>query len=908
MTGSCGTLLKTPILWVILLALTGLQPACQPQDSQLPQADDLESARFAANVCTTDDQCLPTLPCREARCANGTCRYLKTDPDCCLTDEECDPQDDCLVANCNIVDGDPTGICSVSPDPLKEGCCFTPSDCPEPPAGALATCLDGDGLPYKVCGVEENPGACTPPSQGIVINEFMAYAMAVSDLTGEWIELTNTGLTAVDLRGYTLQDAETDYFTLESSSPLLIEPGGFFVLSRSDNPQNNGGIDADYAYYNMILSNGADEIILYNPQGQEVDRVEYGAEPFIPTEGASFELLNPYLDNNDSINWAVAKKVVPPALDKGTPGAPNTDAFFVYYTPPVCNDSDSCTLDVCGNGAEALCTHYTIDGCCLYDVECDDQDGCTQDHCDGPTLTCINEHIAGCCNTQSQCNDSNICTIDQCLNHECRHRPDPTRPLCCTADSQCKDTNPCTVDYCSQDADQPYKTCHYVSPGGVQCCNVDGQCDDGMPATLDSCVNHNCVHQQDAEYCTAQPPVFCNDNDPCTIDSCDLGTFLCQHQPVEGCCNNNTECADDDPCTLDICQAAVHTCNHVWTSWCCHQASDCFQFMTDLDLCKEPVCVNNECRLKPAPTINCCLIDADCNDADACTEDVCNPGNHTCSHNSLGVGCCHTDSECQEDDNPCTEVACRDNQCTYLPIPECCKGDWECEDDSPCTMDRCVNYRCRYNWDWAAGCCLTTQDCPELSTPCLSVECNNLNSCVVVPVDQCTITPDWLETFGGGESLVELGWTAAPSPFGVFALQSGTGAMGPDPCAVLHGDASIQGAQTCLRSPIISVQDPNETITVTFEHEVDADLSQTVGAFETRITGRPVGLPDAITLAQIEPTTVIPGSKVMFTLPYKLKTSPFRLAFCADVPQGALQVRWSIDNLRFLGPADPRHS
>lgn len=863
---------------------------------------DVETSRQALLACQEATDCPAAPACRTAHCLSGQCRYLVDPPGCCTLDEECLPQDYCSLAHCELDVLSGEGQCESSPHPARPDCCLNTDECPAPQAGNVVSCAMDSAVGYPRCQENLDPSQCTPPFSSIVINEFHPYAGVVSDTLGEWIELYNTGLSPVNLQGWRLADEGSDSFVLESASPLIIGAGDYFVLGRSDNVSSNGGYVPDYVYYNMILSNGIDEIILINSAGEEVDRVEYGDVGFEAVEGASFELLSPYLDNNQATHWVHALGSASGYLDLGTPGTANTDAFFAYQTSVVCGDGNQCTLDLCGVAGIGECLHEPITDCCQYNVDCNDGDSCTADTCQAETLTCLHTPIPDCCHTAAQCNDNVHCTLDSCLNGRCRHALDPAKPLCCTNDAQCADVNPCTVDYCSLDVGGAYKTCHHISPGGVQCCMNDLDCNDNVASTIDKCVSHQCQHTQNPEYCTAQPPLFCNDNDPCTTDACNLTDKLCVHSLIPGCCRNNAECEDEDVCTTDICQLAVHTCTSVWKAWCCHEETDCEMFMTDMDMCKMPLCVANECRLLPSPTENCCLTTADCDDANPCTTDQCNPGTHLCSHSSLGKSCCLTDSDCDEDDDPCTQVHCSENECVFRNTDSCCKADFECEDGNPCSLDRCIDYQCRFLVSPEWGCCLSRQDCPPSPSDCLELSCSAQHACVLTTSSPCLVSVDWLERFSGHAALSGLGWESAPQFAENLTLGPGTGPIGSDPALLLTAPADTQLSSVCAWSPRILSQDPDEKLSVMFEtHAPNSEPGVVL-----QVKGRPGGLSDTMLLASFEATSQSGERPVSLTVPRKLTSAPFQLGFCLEGNSTQGPARWEVDTIRVGRGSPPR--
>jgi len=166
-------------------------------------------------------------------------------------------------------------------------------------------------------------GACsTALGQDIVINEINQNPSAVSDGNGEWLELFNPNPFDVDIGGWTLADNGIDAHVIGSS--VLVPAGGYAVLGRNADAATNGGIGIDYAYgTGWFLSNGADEVILIDGNGVEIDRVEYdGGATFPDPNGASMALADPALDNSTGANWCEARSAIGNG-DRGTPGAGN---------------------------------------------------------------------------------------------------------------------------------------------------------------------------------------------------------------------------------------------------------------------------------------------------------------------------------------------------------------------------------------------------------------------------------------------------------------------------------------------------------------------------------------------------------------------------------------------------------
>lgn len=163
-----------------------------------------------------------------------------------------------------------------------------------------------------------------PGSAGLIINEIMYNPSAVSDTSGEWFEIYNSG-NAVDLQGYSFADGAGS-FTI--SSALIIPGGGHLALARSDDPAVNGGFAPDYAYGTALyFGNSGDTLSIFDPAGGLVNSLDYGAGDFPSATGASICFIG-VGDNSVGSNWfnAADEGLVYGAGDFGTPGAPNSAA------------------------------------------------------------------------------------------------------------------------------------------------------------------------------------------------------------------------------------------------------------------------------------------------------------------------------------------------------------------------------------------------------------------------------------------------------------------------------------------------------------------------------------------------------------------------------------------------------
>ncbi len=163
-----------------------------------------------------------------------------------------------------------------------------------------------------------------PGSAGLMINEIMYNPSAVSDSSGEWFEIYNSG-NAVNLQGYSFADAAGS-FTI--SSGLIIPAGGYLALARSGDPAVNGGFAPGYAYGSALaLGNSGDSLSMWDPADNLVNSLDYGAGDFPSAAGASICFIGTG-DNSLGTNWfsAADEGLAYGAGDFGTPGAPNSAA------------------------------------------------------------------------------------------------------------------------------------------------------------------------------------------------------------------------------------------------------------------------------------------------------------------------------------------------------------------------------------------------------------------------------------------------------------------------------------------------------------------------------------------------------------------------------------------------------
>ena len=126
-------------------------------------------------------------------------------------------------------------------------------------AATLARCADGIGAFVLAYATPGAANSCVLPD--VVINEIESNGDAT-----DWVEVTNTGSTAVDLSGWTVMDSDPTGHAAETT-PLpagtILQPGGYFVF---DQPR-------DFVFG---LGNG-DTVTIRDANGNTVDEHVYTA-------------------------------------------------------------------------------------------------------------------------------------------------------------------------------------------------------------------------------------------------------------------------------------------------------------------------------------------------------------------------------------------------------------------------------------------------------------------------------------------------------------------------------------------------------------------------------------------------------------------------------------------------------
>jgi len=117
-----------------------------------------------------------------------------------------------------------------------------------------------------------------PASADLIINEIMYDPSIVSDTSGEWFEVFNSGA-ALDLQGYFIDDGGASKII---TAPLAIGSGGYLVFGRNNDLSSNGGVPVDYTV-SFSLGNSGDTLSILDPDGVPINSVTYGPGTGFPS-------------------------------------------------------------------------------------------------------------------------------------------------------------------------------------------------------------------------------------------------------------------------------------------------------------------------------------------------------------------------------------------------------------------------------------------------------------------------------------------------------------------------------------------------------------------------------------------------------------------------------------------------
>ena len=230
--------------------------------------------------------------------------------------------------------GDLNGSCTVNFDDLilvaeewlEDVSCGNDDDCPDFDGSDFIDLVD-----FAMLANNWLESAGSP----VVINEIHYHADNNTEQV-EFVELYNASFEAIDINGWYLGGAIGYTF---QSMPLM-NPGDYVVVCQNTSAFSNKFGVTGYGPFEGKLSNDGENLVLRDAAGTKIDEVDYDSDFPWPVaangEGASMELIHPYLDNDLAGSWRSSGyyDAARPELSFGppTPGAQNS--VYAKDVPP----------------------------------------------------------------------------------------------------------------------------------------------------------------------------------------------------------------------------------------------------------------------------------------------------------------------------------------------------------------------------------------------------------------------------------------------------------------------------------------------------------------------------------------------------------------------------------------------
>ena len=609
-------------------------------DDHCPSGKHCEPELNQCVACFEDDHC----PIGVCEAGKFFCVECKEDADCksgkcdeneqicieCGADEECDDGNPCTVNSCS------DGQCQSEPSPNDVACsdgddCTIGDTCDEGlciPGPKDPDCID----PVGPCDGKEDGDSCDD-GDPCTLDDFCSKGLCFGDsISPDCLE------DDLDQDGFTVQEGDCD-----DNDPTVF-PGAKELCGDKVDNDCDGDIDEDC---------GGDECVelcdCYDKYGQK------------------FEDECP-LDCYSCDNYWTCEK-----------------GECVVMCGPVPNEVKKCIGDcldheLCGNGMDDDC-----DG--IVDEDCDDcvGEGETGSGMIPGSPTCCEgleaisvamwDPAAGTC---ALAMDVFICS--KCGNGKCEkgwENPCNCEKDCpmeqCSSDIGCDDGDDCTADQCINGI------CNHLAVPGCGQMECETACDcydvygnkfaDPCPMMCPTCDNYwSCEKNTCIESCGPVPPEISKCFDECVPEGESfMGSDLI-------CCPGLTAAPD--------CEEVALPCPDPTSPDCSDYACDCPKCLCFVCVaCGDGLCGpgENKCNCPNDCDKNVeCTNDAQCNDADPCTKDICQDGK--CVHATIAdCGNCWTDEMCPE------KSYCRfpDGECDNAksgdcaPIPDGCFKLWK---------------------------------------------------------------------------------------------------------------------------------------------------------------------------------------------------------------------------------------
>ena len=157
----------------------------------------------------------------------------------------------------------------------------------------------------------------------ITISEIL-FAQPLWNTDLQYIELLNFSEDTINLSEWSISGD----INLSELPDIKLLPNEKYIISSDSNALIDLGIIMDMAEWGPQQIFGNPFFLLFDPNGQEVVRIDYEENSNWPESirGVSIELCDPSLSANDGLNWALAENSLFSGTNEllGTPGEINT--------------------------------------------------------------------------------------------------------------------------------------------------------------------------------------------------------------------------------------------------------------------------------------------------------------------------------------------------------------------------------------------------------------------------------------------------------------------------------------------------------------------------------------------------------------------------------------------------------